>query len=512
MQNFVKTRAVNAVPLVITSLLLGAVVALDVQLLTLACAGLLFISIAFLVLSGRWLLQALFILVFLIQGTVQYFFSVRSAAWLGVIMTGLVFLKVISELPKQNTEKFERASGTDIILALTLYVACFVFSLVANQTSLSQALSSVKSVFPFFFILLAFFIFRFAIDTIERLWKMIVIIALVQLPFVMYQHFFIANARKTQGFDSVVGTFGGTPEGGGLNAMLVLFVISAMTFATSRTIRQLCSRSQWALICVVGVAIVLLGEVKAAFLWIPISMLVILRKKITKDLMSFIGYGLLATIFMVGIYSTYKSLYWGARYDKGTTVIEKLDNVSSYFFDSSNINYATGEISRAASIVLWARDPLASNAERLIGFGPGASKSVSLLGKGIVARRYHPLNIDSTGLAVLLWDVGLIGAVAYVSLLVLGIISGWRYIAAGNPDSRWLSIVDTSLTVLILCLTLLFYNRSLMDEPTAQLLCMFCVGCIVQAKRYAKNDASDDKFSKRVRANLACKPERASPL
>lgn len=42
------------------------------------------------------------------------------------------------------------------------------------------------------------------------------------------------------------------------------------------------------------------------------------------------------------------------------------------------------------------------------------------------------------------------------------------------------------MAVLVIYVSLLIYNRTMLDEPTVQLLFLFCLGAVVQACRYGK--------------------------
>jgi hypothetical protein len=124
-----------------------------------------------------------------------------------------------------------------------------------------------------------------------------------------------------------------------------------------------------------------------------------------------------------------------------------------------------------------------------VGYGPGTSKPSGLLGAGQVAKRYMPLHLDATALAVLLWDVGVLGAFAYASMLALSWLAARRFMREGRGTPGQRALVDTCLAAMPLWLLMLVYNRALMDEPTAQLLLMMCLGTVVQLCRFAAPSA-----------------------
>ena len=85
---------------------------------------------------------------------------------------------------------------------------------------------------------------------------------------------------------------------------------------------------------------------------------------------------------------------------------------------------------------------------------------------------------------MLLWDVGILGALAYSMMTVGGVLLGWRYIRRGQGSAANMAMVEASVAVLVIYVSLLIYNRTMLDEPTVQLLYLFCLGTVVQVCRH----------------------------
>ena len=470
-------------PFMLLAIFVGMVGGLDSPPLV-AIVGTAVLSLLLLfVLPLHGLFWCLFILTFLIQGSAVYFLRLRPAAWLPFGLAILFFCRALLDLvvQRQRSVRLRPGDGSGVALAATLFLAAFALSLVFNRTPKAQIFSSIKAMLPMFSVLFALYWFQWKEAHLERSWRLLFWVVLAQLPVVLYQHFFVATATT---FDSVVGTFGGTPGWGGNSAILVYFTVLAMAYAAARWQAGQMSGKAMAALMTVGLAIILLGEVKAAFVWLPLALAWVLRRRILRSAAAFIGFAVLVAAFVGTTYTVYETLYWGKHVQSARDVAEKLDRGGGYFFDPNNINYRTGEVSRAASLALWARDPLATTPRRLVGYGPGASKPAGLLGSGEVAKRYVPLHLDATALAVLLWDVGLLGAVAYGAMLLFALLAAWRYVRRGEGTAAQRAIADTCVAAMFLFLMMLVYNRALMDEPTAQLLLMMCMGSIVQLCRF----------------------------
>jgi hypothetical protein len=257
----------------------------------------------------------------------------------------------------------------------------------------------------------------------------------------------------------------------------------------------------------VATFVILMGEVKAILFWLPFGIFWVVRRRALRNVIAFMTFACLSVVFMGGTYTAYKTMYWGAAHGKDDTLGEKFDSISAYVIDPNNINYKTGEVSRGASLMLWYKDLVPTTMERLVGYGPGASAISSATGLGVVAKRYQPLGIAATAVATLLWDVGLSGTIAYLTFLVAGIVTGIRFVRRGRASAPVLCAVDTSTGILVLLLSTTVYNRALIDEPTVQLFCFFCLGTIAQCARFHERW---DQVSQTPAPRAALQPVRAS--
>ncbi|WP_426072788.1 hypothetical protein [Janthinobacterium sp. DSP2-3-3] len=465
-----------------TALLLGMVIALGAIQLTIMLAGLLIFIPILLFVDTKKLLPLLFVVVFFASGTAQYFFNLRLATWMASGLAALFFARTILEktlanqlLKDQVGESF--AGATRIVVAAWIYLAFYAFSIFMGHASTAQLISVLRFCLPMFGVLFAMYWFEWSDRRLLVLWGMIVVIALAQLPLALYQHFFNI---ATMGWDSVVGSFGGN-----MSPVLVLFTVVAMLYVLARWVQGITPVSHVVGMFIIGLAIILLGEVKAVFIWLPFGVFWVVRRKVLKNILVFVMFVALMCSISSGIFMAYHALYWG-NHTKTDTMEEKINSVGGYVVDPNGINYVTGEISRGASLVLWYLDPVPSIQERLIGYGPSASSTSQNVGRGYVAARYRNLQLGATGLASLLWDVGILGTLAYLSIFILGILQGARYVARSQAGPERLAMADASTVTLILLVSTLIYNRTMIDEPAIQLLCYFSLGCIVQFSRYGK--------------------------
>lgn len=478
--------------MLLLALLMGAVIGLSSPVLITMLGGSIFVLLFFIILNSYQMLLSMLVLTFVIQGMAVYFLSNRQAPWVVVGLAVIFLMRAMMDMTFNRRDQVRPLIGRDdsgALVALLLFVLCFFMSAALNRSSLAQIVVAIKSTLPMFGVLLALAWMRWQPEQLQRMWTIMVGIMLVQLPVVFYQHFFISAKRTQASHDAVVGTFGGNPQGGGNSAIMVLFVIGIMAYAMARWDKGLMGRKLAGLICAVGLAIILLGEVKAAFIWLPLASCFVLRQRIMKNVLSFVVYSILGVALCGVIYVTYDALYWGKLIDKHQGVSAKLEAGGGYFFDPRSVNYETGEVGRGAALAIWAGDRFASVPTRLIGYGPGAIKSSSGLGMGPLFKRFAPLHVDVTAMAVLLWDVGLIGTLAYLAILLLGVRAGWRMIRSGRGDARAQAMLEACVASLLMFLSLTIYNRTLMDDPGAELFFVLCLGCVIQLSRYSPAEA-----------------------
>jgi len=440
-------------------------------------------------LTLRQQMVLLFVLTFLVQGTVKFFAGTNALSWVCSGLAMLLALRMVVDSLMEHRPPAPASRVPALMVFLLLYVSVFLFSLLVHHPKISQAASAVKNTFPLMAVLFAFGFARWEESDIAMFWRFLVVVAFAQLPVVVYQHFVTAAHRAVQGFDSVVGTFGGSQEGGGLNAMMVMFIITTMCYALARQRTPGGYTGMTVMLWLSGLAIILLGEVKAAFVWLPIAVFFVQRRKFARNPFALIGYLLAGALLFGVVYVTYKTVYWGRQQGSGHSLSEKLENMGGYFFDTHNIDYTTGEISRAASIALWVQDPKADIATRMIGYGPGASKTYGALGAGVVAQRYSPLQIDLTALSTQLWDTGVLGALFYFGFLASAFFSAWRSAQRLPEGSVERLHLETAAAALLTVSSLLVYNRTLVDEPVVQLFVFFFAGLALRASRRGPDSA-----------------------
>ncbi len=443
------------------------------------------IFIALLVLSKPLLLFFITLVMSLfIAGSVKYFVPGFEKIWWVVYgMAALLFIPVVLSF-FQNTQQKNR-SIWPIAIPLSLFFLVIIFSSIITQPPLFQVIVAVKSLLLFGAIW-AFLAFYPVSSKVVRFWLFaMLVIALFQIFPVLYQYIFVRSDRLVQGHslvvvsasDSVVGTFGGSQESGGLTAVLGFYLVIMAIGIFSFFRDGLITSKQLIKILPFLVIPLLLIEVKAIFVFIPIGLIVLYRKEIVSNpFKAVLGFFVLLIVLGLMLLS-YQIFHWGIT---GESLLDNIVHTFTYSFSeqTEGLRALTGEISRRQSYELWLNMHASwYEIEAMIGHGLGASRaSGAVLGE--IALFFVPLQIDNVGIVMLLWDLGILGFISIVMIFVF-MYKNAGIAAQSEKLELWQRSLARSLQPIIILFFIAFLYRP--DIPYAapmMFLLMFCFGLV----------------------------------
>ena len=466
---------------IMLSLFIGLAIGLEQnKLLVVLFGGLGGVMLLFL--TTQTLLISTLVITIFIVGQLTYFAGIKQALWIPYGLGLLFFLKLPDTYLKNN--KLVYTGSTTISLWVTVFIAMVFISALLNMTPLMQIVVGSKNII---FLWSLYFLIAWggiSSEMIDTLWKKFSWLVLFQVPILLYQYLVIAPSRSAQGgkfgvsWDAVVGGFGGDPMSGGASGTLAFFLVVGLLYFTSLLKHGLIPIHKYAFFCITILFCLLLAEVKVVVLLVPVGLGVIFAGSILRHTFKFF----FSSVFIVAILLSILVVY---EYQKNEVrghvqnpfdLNVVLDKSFGYSFDSNVINFETREMGRLAAITHWweengFEEPLHS----VFGYGPGASRIQSTFAVGEVAKKY-PFNINRSALTQLLWEVGLVGVVVFIIILLKASILSYKVSSTKNISPHRQANLETNAAALMMLIVMLPYGRDVLEVPSLTVFMMFMLG------------------------------------
>ena len=229
-----------------------------------------------------WLILLLSLLV---TGLLPLYFDflATKAAW-GVSLLGflLMFIALSRVALSQNAQKFTPAF---IWIALAFMIYTLINSLI-QWNSFSDVVGGFKRYFQVWGLIFALCWLVFDEHNVRHLQVFIVIIALIKLPFALYERIVYVPIREAQQYlypgmiplDVVGGTFGASLTGGGASGEMATFLIIVLAFLLARRMEGLVTTSRLILLVLIITAPLSVGETKVVVIILPLIFLFLYRR------------------------------------------------------------------------------------------------------------------------------------------------------------------------------------------------------------------------------------------
>ncbi len=368
----------------------------------------------------EWIIWLILSLSLLVVGLIPLYadFFATKAAWgvslLGFFLMFLAFIKVaISPGIVKNTPAFIWAAFGFLVYAL--------LNSLIQWHSMGEFLSGFKRYFQLWGLIFALCWIVFDKQEIRRWQIFVLLVALVQLPFAIYENIIFVPLREGlqnsfRGMipiDVVAGTFGSSLTGGGASAEMAAFLIIVLAFLLARRMEKALSAGRLILLAPLVLAPLFLGETKAVLIMLPLMFLVLYRHEMLARLHYWLMGLIVATLFTVAAGYAYLHNHPGQL-----TLVENIESTLDY-----NIyvrGYGNNYLNRTTVLIFWAERQGVHDPVSFV-FGNGLGSSHSGAG-GHVAMRYPGYGIGLTAASTLLWDMGVFGSGLFITILALA----WR--------------------------------------------------------------------------------------
>lgn len=323
-----------------------------------------------------------------------------------------------------------------------------------------ELLAGFKRYFQTWGVFFAFAVLPLVERDLRRVLKLLTAVAVLHLPFVLYQYFFVLKRFSGAGaLDVVVGIFEGGAEGGGGSGVMSLYLVLFVAVTVRLWLAERIGLGCFLLGLTVFGAPLAMGETKAVVLVLPIVLLLAAQQHFGKVRTWAILFVLGVMTIALGAYYVSLNEVNGANFDRAFQKILAY-NVGSVGYDGS-----AASLNRASVISFWwQQHGLANPVELLFGHGLGASYFAnSALAPGHLFVQYPFMNINLTAISTILWDGGLLGLSLYLSFF----FAGWRAlrqgIVAAGTGSWHAEVFRATEMSLLICLLSLPYNNAIIS-------------------------------------------------
>lgn len=335
--------------------------------------------------------------------------------WGIVLLSSMLFIPVLLNiLPRPRLPLF--------MWLYLLFLALSFASSMLHWNAAAPLVAGLKRYYQALGIMLAMAVIPLDWKDDRRLRKTFFWLALIQLPFVLYEAFVLVPIRialagadhTSEVTDVIAGTFGANLRVGSPGGEMVAFVLILLAFAWARWREGLLSTFKLGVFIALMLPCVGLGEIKFVAFLFPLIALVLYKEELTSRPGRYLP--VMAAVGLVTAAFAY--LYFG--YFSGTTVTKGFDDMLRY--NVAGQGYGGFRLNRTTALGFWwthqgPHDPVGF----FIGHGVGSSywapdPTVPL---GAIGARYPWFGVALTAASALLWDVGVIGTLLYLSVFVV---------------------------------------------------------------------------------------------
>lgn len=461
-----------------------------------------------LLMQSTTLIALLLTVSMIVAGCLQYFARVDQAHWLPFLILAVMLARIPLDAMRAS-KPGARSRGFSVLgFLIVAFVLVVIASALVNKSPPMQALVGVKQ-----------YLFPLALtaavaqagatrDYWLKVWRSIPWLLIFQLPLCLYQYLFVEKGSSTAfgatgiAWDSVVGSFGGNPEGGGASGALALFLCFgiATNFALLRS-KQISARLAW-VSSAAAMASIFLAEVKVVVIFLPLALLIFNRAKVLKSVVSALTWLLATLAFVIGLLLVYQVLHYNNKSTRTKSLAEIFEFATKAEQDVNTYNRETGELSRTGALKTWGQENLGRGRviESVVGYGPAASKGFSsMFGQGSVARKYV-FQLQTSSASTVLWDLGVVGGGLVAAMFVLAFARSLRLANRLANDPPLAAIAESCAVALALTGSGYLYNNASVNVSSVQLLASLSMGMVFVLSRFAQSTALAPVVSGQVKA------------
>jgi hypothetical protein len=433
-----------------------------------------FIGIALLS-KPTWNVDLIIILGLFVAGLVTLFFGdlATKMVW-GVSILGFMML-MAAFYRLMITPQIIKFTPAFVWIALLFFIYAIADS-VLQFYSAKEVIGGFKRYFQAWGLLFGLCWLDFNKKNIDRWCQFVLVICLLQAPFCLYERIVLVPFRQgyvaarpgLEAIDVVAGTFGAIMLGGGNSAEMAVALMMMFAFLLTRYRENAMTSKQLLWLSAVLLSPLGMGETKIVVILFPLMIAVLYRKEFLSRPHYLVAASILGTVFTAITLNIYMII-------NKTTLDGLIFDTLKY--NVYEVGYGNFYLNRTTVLTFWAEHQSGANPiSFLFGNGLGSAQEGDSSGAGgHINARYPSSGLGFTGVAMLLWELGVFG----VSLFLLIIVLAWRCAnrvikVAVDPAAR----ADAAAIQVGLFLFAIypFYLNSLLSQFSFQMLFTFMLG------------------------------------
>ncbi len=473
-----------------SAIILGLIIATELRVLLIPLVGVI-VAIFLLMVPMEWVVLFQVSLSLVVAGFATYLANGSAEPqWVAYLMGWMLYARLI--LHQVSAGNTDRVRIANFLIPLSVFFLIVMATTAIARTPIFQAFVASKEYLSLWSLLLIFSTLSVTHDTVQKVWKLVLIIAVLQLPVTLYQYFFVYSTKGDSGtgswlwaWDAVSGTFGGSKAGGPQGYVAAFLIVHALLAFELARHKLLADWWFWAITASCLVFIVL-AEVKVVVGLLPIMFGLMYWRELIRHPLALLCSLLGLAFFVAALPKFYELIHYSNLGQLGFTSTQT-DTVKMLeeWFDPYWKNQVTGELGRITQFTYWWRyNGWHDWYHTLLGYGMGSTQG-GRFAKGVLVLQYA-YTLDGTVTSTLLWETGLLGTLSYVAmLLVASRLSAKLARVDGIPlfDRIVLRMNSAGLVVFIL---LISYNAAPIRVPSVQVWMILMLGHA--AYWYAKTD------------------------
>lgn len=414
--------------------------------------------------------------VLLISGQVAMFVpALEKASWLfallGFFLTGAAIL-----YPAVARQHFTRPMPAFVLMAISLLVLGMI-SIAYSGGTFSEWFRAVKRYFQFFGVLFILAVVPFSSVLIRRWWLFLVILAILQLPFALYQRFvLVPSITGTHGFplDIVVGTMEGSLLSGGSSSVMALLLVSVLSYLVAAYRERILTLRNFLLLTLVAAIPLTLGQVALIVILLPLALAAVSLDLMQRHPLRFaLGAVMAVALFVFGGWA-----YLLINSDPTQSVAKMVEDIIAYNF--GNVGYfGSISLNRSSIYPYWLQhQSLSDPVGFLLGHGLGSSfGGVGEPNPGHMDQAHSHLFIGLTTASSLLWDLGLIGFLLVVGIPLSAASYASRLAKTAQPGFDR-ALCRTLYAMALMFAVMNFYSTASIAVPSQEVLSSLTLGLI----------------------------------